>query len=66
MKHCSIPVHYQKEVIRSALALKLHCYKNTDAILAALTSSLPEIWNEGARRVGGEAGPPLHTEYLPA
>ncbi len=46
VKNCSVPVLYQQEVIRSALALKLHCFEDTGAILAALTTSLPE-------RVGG-------------
>lgn len=42
VKHCSIPSLYQKETIRSALTLKLHCFEDTGAILAALTTSLPE------------------------
>lgn len=48
VKHCSIPSLYQKETIRSALALKLHCYEDTGAILAATTTSLPE--RRGAER----------------
>jgi GH15 family glucan-1,4-alpha-glucosidase len=42
VKHCSIPTRYQNETIRSALILKLHCFEDTGAILAALTTSLPE------------------------
>ena len=39
---CDIPTKYQKETIRSALALKLHLYEDTGAVLAAITTSLPE------------------------
>ncbi|MBI4244053.1 MAG: glycoside hydrolase family 15 protein [Planctomycetes bacterium] len=45
VKHCNIPPFYQTEVIRSALALKLHCYEDTGAIVASLTTSVPESPN---------------------
>lgn len=48
VQRCSIPSLYQKETIRSALALKLHCYEDTGAILASISTSLPE--EKGAER----------------
>src|SRR5262249_17329461 len=42
VKHCNIPALFQQEVIRSALTLKLHCFEDTGAIVAALTTSIPE------------------------
>jgi GH15 family glucan-1,4-alpha-glucosidase len=47
VKHCNIPPSYQAQVIRSALALKLHCYEDTGAIVAATTTSIPEAPGSG-------------------
>lgn len=42
IKRASITNFYQSEAIRSALALKIHQFEDTGAILAATTTSLPE------------------------
>lgn len=41
-KHTALPGQFQKEVVRSALTLKLHMYQDTGAITAAATTSIPE------------------------
>ena len=41
----SIGTFYQKQIIRSALVLKIHQYEDTGAIIASATTSLPEAPN---------------------
>jgi GH15 family glucan-1,4-alpha-glucosidase len=47
VKHSNIPSQYQREVIRSALALKLHCFEDTGAIVTSMTTSLPHAIDGG-------------------
>ena len=47
VKRMNVPALYQQEVIRSGLALKLHCFEDTGAIVAAMTTSLPEAAGSG-------------------
>lgn len=47
VKSTSIGQFYQKQVIRSALALKIHQFEDTGAIIASATTSLPEAPDTG-------------------
>ncbi|WP_184549131.1 glycoside hydrolase family 15 protein [Mucilaginibacter sp. FT3.2] len=47
IKHSSIATYFQPYVIRSGLALKIHQFEDTGAIIAASTTSLPESPGSG-------------------
>jgi GH15 family glucan-1,4-alpha-glucosidase len=42
-----IPFEWQDEIIRAAITLKLNAYQDTGAIIAAVTSSIPEAVGSG-------------------
>lgn len=46
-RQLKIPFEWQQEVIRAAISLKLCSYEESGAILAALTTSIPESPNSG-------------------
>lgn len=41
-RYLAIPYEWQEEVIRAAITLKLNAYEDTGAIIAAVTTSIPE------------------------
>ena len=47
VRYLSIPFEWQSEVIRAAITLKLNAFDDTGAIIAAVTTSIPESPNSG-------------------
>lgn len=47
VRYLSIPFEWQEAVIRAAITLKLNAYDDTGAIIAAVTTSIPEAPNSG-------------------
>ncbi len=47
VRFLGIPFEWQEEVIRAAITLKLNAYDDTGAIIAAVTTSIPESANSG-------------------
>ena len=47
VRDLSIPFEWQKEVIRAAITLKLNAFQDTGAIIAAMTTSIPEAPDSG-------------------
>ena len=47
VRQLAIPFEWQREVIRAAIALQMNAFDDTGAIVAAMTTSIPESANSG-------------------
>ena len=47
VRHLAVPMEWQEAVIRAAITLKLCSFEETGAIIAAMTTSIPEAANSG-------------------
>jgi len=46
-RNTRVPVEYQDAVLRASMTLKLHTFEDTGAVIAATTTSIPEVAGSG-------------------